>query len=125
MDLNIHRGLHDWFETDITEFNPPHQFLLWHDRAVFHFLTDKSDRRKYVNILKRALLPGGHLIITVFAISGPEKCSGLDIVQYDTSKLTAELGNEFALLEERNETHVTPANKEQAFTYFHFVIKNT
>jgi SAM-dependent methyltransferase len=114
----------DWFETDITEFNPPHQFLFWHDRAVFHFLTDESDRRKYVSVLKRALLPGGHIIIAAFAIGGPEKCSGLDIVQYDASKLSAELGDEFQLLDERNEIHVTPANKQQAFTYFHFVKEN-
>jgi SAM-dependent methyltransferase len=113
----------DWFETDITEFNPPNQFLLWHDRAVFHFLTDESDRRKYVSVLKRALLPGGHVVIAAFAIGGPEKCSGLDIVQYDASKLSAELGDEFQLLDERNEIHLTPSQTEQAFTYYHYVNK--
>jgi len=113
----------DWFETDITGFIPPQRYKLWHDRAVFHFLVDQSDRRKYVSVLKRALLPGGHVIIAAFAIGGPEKCSGLDIVQYDSPKLSAELGDEFQLLEQRNELHVTPADREQPFTYYHFVKK--
>ena len=113
----------EWFEADITEFDPPHAFTLWHDRAVFHFLTDESDRRKYVNVLKRALRPGGRLIIAAFAIGGPEQCSGLQVVQYDSSRLKAELGEEFELVEERDEVHITPANKEQRFTYFRFVRK--
>ena len=63
----------EWFEADITEFQSPHPFLLWHDRAVFHFLTEPQDRIKYVNALNQALLPGGHVIIAAFAIGGPEK----------------------------------------------------
>ena len=59
-----------WYEADITEFIPPHQFSLWHDRAVFHFLTDKPDREKYAEVLNLALRPGGHLIIAAFAIGG-------------------------------------------------------
>lgn len=111
----------EWIDADITEFTPTHQFHVWHDRAVFHFLTDRSDRKKYVNTLEQALLPGGHLIIAAFAIGGPEKCSGLDIVQYDFPKLIAELGDGFRLVEEREEIHVTPSDKEQKFMYFHFV----
>lgn len=110
----------EWYEGDITEFEPPHQFALWHDRAVFHFLTKKSDRKKYVDILKRALLPGGHLILMAFAIDGPRKCSGLDIVQYDTDKLMAELAGGFELIETGCEVHITPVGKEQKFAYFHF-----
>jgi len=113
----------EWIEADITEFNTPHIYSLWHDRAVFHFLTDESDRRKYVSALTHALKAGGHLIIAAFAIGGPDKCSGLEIVQYDSSKLQAELGEEFELLEERNETHTTPAKKEQKFIYFRFIRK--
>jgi SAM-dependent methyltransferase len=108
----------EWFEADITDFTAPHPFALWHDRAVFHFLTEAEDRRKYVKSLKMALRPGGHLIIAAFAIGGPEQCSGLDIVQYDKEKLMAELGEGFELIEERNEVHITPANKEQQFMYF-------
>jgi ubiquinone/menaquinone biosynthesis C-methylase UbiE len=111
----------EWIESDITQFDAPHQFSLWHDRAVFHFLTDQSDRKSYVKAIKRALRPGGHLIIAAFAIGGPEKCSGLDIVQYDADKLIAELGEDFELVEERDETHITPANKEQKFMYFRFI----
>lgn len=113
----------NWLESDITEFSPSHKFTLWHDRAVFHFLTDESDRRKYVSALTQALKVGGHLIIAAFAIGGPDKCSGLEIVQYDASKLKAELGEEFELLEERNEIHITPTNKEQKFVYFRFIRK--
>ena len=111
----------EWIEADITQFDAPHQFSLWHDRAVFHFLTDQSDRKSYVKAIKRALRPHGHLIIAAFSIGGPEKCSGLEIVQYDSEKLKAELGDGFELLEERDETHITPANKEQKFMYFRFI----
>lgn len=111
----------EWLEADITEFTAPHQFSLWHDRAVFHFLTDQSDRKSYVRSLTQALRPGGHLIIAAFDIGGPEKCSGLEIVQYDSEKLIAELGAGFKLLEEREELHITPASKQQKFKYFRFV----
>jgi len=110
----------EWFETDITQFISPHKFSVWHDRAVFHFLTDKSDRESYVNALRNSLKPGGHLIIAAFSIGGPVKCSGLEIVQYNSEKLILELGKEFELVEERNELHITPANKEQKFTYYFF-----
>lgn len=110
-----------WYEEDITRFVPAQPFSLWHDRAVFHFLTDKSDRNRYVEILKHALEPGGHLIIAAFAIGGPTKCSNLDVVQYDAEKLMAELGEEFELVEDINEIHLTPANKQQKFAYFRFI----
>ncbi len=112
-----------WLETDVTSFEPSSQFDLWHDRAVFHFLTDAGDRRRYVATLKRALKPGGHLIVAAFAIGGPLQCSNLDIVQYDAQKLSAELGQEFRLVEEAGEVHITPAKKEQEFAYFRFVRK--
>ena len=111
----------EWYESDIIQFNAPHQFSLWHDRAVFHFLANKSDRNNYVEALINALRPGGHAIIAAFAIGGPEKCSGLDIVQYDAAKLVAELGGDFELVEERSEVHITPADKEQTFVYFRFI----
>lgn len=110
----------EWYESDITRFKAPHPFSLWHDRAVFHFLTDEADRKAYVKALKQALQPGGRLIIAAFAIGGPEKCSGLDIVQYDSDKIAAELGEEFKLIEVRHELHITPAGNEQKFMYFHF-----
>lgn len=113
----------EWFEADITEFTPPHQFSLWHDRAVFHFLSEEEDRKKYINTLKKSLRPNGHLIIAAFAIGGPTQCSGLQIVQYDSPKLESELGDEFKLVEERNEIHITPDEKEQKFAFFRFIRK--
>lgn len=110
-----------WIESDITGYKPQRQFALWHDRAVFHFLTDPVDRKAYVNALKRALMPESHLIIASFAIGGPEKCSGLPIVQYDADKLLGELGPEFQLMEQRTETHVTPAQRTQKFAYFRLI----
>ena len=109
-----------WYETDVTCFKPPHRFALWHDRAVFHFLTNRADRESYINVLKQALEPRGHLIIMTFAIDGPRKCSGLDIVQYDADKLTAELGPGFKLVESGHQIHHTPAGKQQKFAYFRF-----
>ena len=114
----------EWYEADVTEFNPPHRFSLWHDRAVFHFLTESSDRRDYVATLDRSLQAGGHLIIAAFAIGGPERCSGLDIVQYDAGKLSAELGPAFKLVEQSAELHQTPGGKSQQFSYFHFTREN-
>ena len=111
----------EWYEADITEFIPPHTFSLWHDRAVFHFLTDKSDRVRYIKALNLSLRPGGHLIIAAFAIGGPEKCSGLDIVQYDALKIAAELGEGYELVAHRDELHITPTSSEQQFSYYHFV----
>ena len=110
----------EWFEADVTCFSPPHRFSLWHDRAVFHFLTEKTDRDRYLGVMKKTLEPDGHLIIMAFAIDGPTKCSGLDIVQYDANKLTAELGPGFELLETGHEVPVTPSGNEQKFAYFRF-----
>jgi SAM-dependent methyltransferase len=115
----------EWIEADITQFKPPHQFSLWHDRAVFHFLTEASDRKLYVDVLKNSLRSSGHLIIAAFAIGGATRCSGLEIVQYDSRKMLAELGEDFELTAERTEIHITPANKEQKFAYFHFIKKST
>lgn len=108
----------EWYETDVTQFKAPHPFNLWHDRAVFHFLTATEDRQRYLEVLKRTLVPGGHVIIAAFAIGGPTRCSGLEIVQYDAAKLSAELGPNFHLEEHQTEIHLTPSGKEQLFGYF-------
>ena len=120
MRLGEKAGAVSWIESDVTAFSPDTQVALWHDRAVFHFLTDAADRQSYVGALKKALRLGGHLILASFAIGGPEKCSGLPIVQYDAPKLEAELGADFKLIEERTEEHLTPAQRVQKFAYFHF-----
>jgi SAM-dependent methyltransferase len=113
----------EWIEADITEFVPSHPFGLWHDRAVFHFLTETDDRKRYVETLKQALARGGHVVLAAFAIGGPTRCSGLDIVQYDAAGLMAQLGPEFELIEQASETHLTPAKKAQLFCYFRLLRK--
>ena len=113
-----------WVESAIGDYKPAHPFDLWHDRAVFHFLTEPSDRRRYREVLHHSLRPGGHLIMASFAKGGPRKCSGLDIVQYDADALTAELGQEFRLIEQDHEVHRTPSGTEQDFAYFHFIRKS-
>lgn len=110
-----------WIEADVTTFQPPQAYKFWHDRAVFHFLTETRDRAHYVQVLKAALLPKSYVMISTFAVDGPKKCSGLDVVQYDAPQLCAQLGDGFELLEIQHERHVTPKQVEQKFTYFLFV----
>ncbi len=109
-----------WLEADITRFGPARPYALWHDRAAFHFLSEAEDRARYVGALERSLLPNAHVIIAAFAVGGPEKCSGLNVRQYDAERLRAELGAGFTLLEEQAEDHLTPTGKRQAFRYFRF-----
>ena len=109
-----------WHHGDVTRYSLPEQYSLWHDRAVFHFLVDPSDRRAYVTSLRQGLRPQGHLILATFAVGGPTKCSGLDVAQYDTQKITTELGQNFRLIETLEELHQTPAGVEQLFSYFWF-----
>lgn len=107
-----------WFEADVTSFIPPRRFAIWHDRAVFHFLTSQRDRWRYMATLRRTLHPGGTAIIATFAPEGPSRCSGLHVMQYDEDRILAALGPGFRLAEVRRETHVTPRGREQRFIYF-------
>lgn len=110
-----------WLEADITKapLESDH-YDLWHDRAVFHFLTNPADRKKYADLLKRSLKTNGHVIISTFSLKGPLKCSGLEIVRYGPQTLHAELGKEFKLIESQEEEHPTPFGTTQAFVYCHF-----
>ena len=110
-----------WIENDITRFAPSVRYGLWHDRAVFHFLTEAEDRRCYREVLEAAMAPEGQVIIGTFAPGGPERCSGLPIVQYDAAQMQEALGDKFVLLETRSETHRTPAGKDQLFNFFRLV----
>jgi len=110
----------EWKVEDVTNFVSTNKYDIWHDRAVFHFLTTKDDREKYKQVLESSIKTGGCVIIAAFSIGGPKKCSGLDIVQYDAVKLKNELGNNFTFIEERRENHITPAGKEQKFGYYVF-----
>ncbi len=96
---------------------PTSTFAVWHDRAVFHFLTDAEERAAYVAQVRRALRPGGHLIIATFAEDGPMRCSGLDVARYSPAALHGVFGSEFRHLESRREMHTTPSGGQQAFTY--------
>jgi ubiquinone/menaquinone biosynthesis C-methylase UbiE len=109
----------EWLAADITELPLPGRcYDLWHDRAVFHFLTEREDRRRYLANLRRSLKPGGHVILCTFAEDGPQRCSGLDTVRYGADSLAAELGPGFRLVRTTREHHQTPRGKEQLFRYF-------
>jgi len=106
-----------WVAGDITAIEDLGKFDVWHDRAVFHFLTDPGDRRKYVALAERSIPLGGHLVVGTFALNGPEKCSGLLVERYDGEKLDAEFGPHFARARVVAETHITPWGKPQQFNY--------
>lgn len=106
-----------WIEADVTAVNSVGEFDLWHDRAVFHFLTAADDRRRYVELSRRTIPPGGHLVMGTFAEGGPTKCSGLDVCRYDSRSLGAELGEAFSLVSEATETHLTPWGSSQEFFF--------
>jgi len=110
----------DWIVADVTTWQPPKTYDVWHDRAAFHFLTDPRDRAAYVERLRSAVAPGGHVIIATFAPDGPEKCSGLPVQRHDSASLAAELGPEFELVETRREVHHTPWDSTQAFQFSRF-----
>lgn len=107
-----------WLAGDILQVElPPQHFALWHDRAVFHFLTGQQDRQRYVQRLLQALRPDGRAIIATFADDGPTQCSGLPVMRYNADQLAAELGPQFHLLQHERQTHITPAGKEQRFLF--------
>ena len=108
----------EWMAADITDvYLPENRFDVWHDRAVFHFLTDAEDRRKYVELVMRSLKPGGHVIVASFGPQGPQKCSGLDVVRYSPESIHDEFGSSFELVDSLGETHNTPFGTTQEFTY--------
>lgn len=107
----------DWFVGDVLEADIQPGFQLWHDRAVFHFLTDAEDRHRYGERLRGSLAPGGHAIVATFAPDGPEECSGLPVRRYDAPSLADELGEDFRLVDRRREEHTTPWGSTQAFQY--------
>jgi SAM-dependent methyltransferase len=94
-----------------------HRFDVWHDRAVFHFLTSAEDRAAYVRQVAHAVKPGGHVIVATFGPEGPSRCSGLETVRYHPESLHAQFGPTFHLVEHRSELHQTPMGTTQQFTY--------
>ena len=110
----------DWIVADVTTWEPSGPYDLWHDRAAFHFLTEPIDRDAYVARLKKAVRPGGHVIIATFALDGPERCSGLPIVRYDPEGLASTLGPAFEPVDSREHDHLTPSGKTQRFQFSRF-----
>jgi 2-polyprenyl-3-methyl-5-hydroxy-6-metoxy-1,4-benzoquinol methylase len=117
-DMAVHV---QWIEADITQTDLlPSSIDVWHDRAVFHFLTTADDRRAYIDAMLHSLKPEGHVIMATFAEDGPIQCSGLPIVRYTAEKLYAEIGDCFSLVKSIKEAHQTPTGSVQQFIYCHF-----
>jgi SAM-dependent methyltransferase len=107
-----------WLNADVlTAELPSAAFDVWHDRAVFHFLTAVADRARYVAQVRHAVRPGGYVLVATFAEDGPTRCSGLDVARYSPDALHAEFGGDFKLVEHRREEHATPSGARQAFSY--------
>ena len=118
--LGARAGGVEWLEADVRKIDPPCRFDLWHDRAAFHFLVKKRERQAYMETLRRALAKDGQAIIATFAADGPARCSGLAVARYDAAGMSEAMGAEFELVEQVDETHVTPSKAEQRFSYFRF-----
>lgn len=115
--IGNNEGSVNWIVSDATKWEPDDLYDIWHDRAVFHFLTDSADQAAYVQNLKRALKVGGHLIIGTFALDGPEKCSGLPVMRHSPETLQNLFGKEFTLIESRKHQHQTPFQTVQNFQF--------
>jgi SAM-dependent methyltransferase len=108
----------EWLVGDITQARLPEQaYDIWHDRAVFHFLTAPQHRRAYIAAVRRAVRPGGHIIVATFADDGPLECSGLPVQRYSPSELHTEFGEKFTLVHHEREEHQTPFGTKQRFVY--------
>jgi SAM-dependent methyltransferase len=111
-----------WITADITRAElPAAGYDIWHDRAVFHFLTRPADRARYVAQVLKSVKPGGHVIVAAFGPGGPLQCSGLNVVRYAPDALHAEFGASFRLLGHETEIHHTPTGGEQEFVYCYCV----
>jgi len=106
-----------WLVADITEWKPPRSYQVWHDRAVFHFLTDPGQQDAYLAALRAGTHAGSAIIMATFALDGPEKCSGLPVQRYSPPLLAERLGSTFKLVDQAAETHKTPGGAEQRFQY--------
>jgi ubiquinone/menaquinone biosynthesis C-methylase UbiE len=107
-----------WIVGDVTKIElEPQRYDVWHDRAVFHFLTEAQSRIAYLAQVNRAVKPGGYVLVATFGPEGPKKCSGLDVVRYDAESLHGEFGRRFRLVESATELHTTPFGTTQQFLY--------
>jgi len=109
-----------WIEADVTSAWSLKPMDIWHDRAVFHFLTTPGERARYKQHLLETLKPGGSAIVATFALDGPEQCSGLPVERYSPESLAQELGQAFELRDARAHVHTTPWGSAQSFQYSRF-----
>ncbi len=105
-----------WVSADVTTWEPGRTFDVWHDRAVFHFLTDAADQQRYVQTATAAVRPGGRLFLRTFALDGPERCSGLLVERYDGAALAERFSEGFVLVASVASDHLTPGGAAQRFT---------
>lgn len=114
-----------WIVGDITQAElPVHRYDFWHDRAVFHFLTEEEDRRRYVAQVRHALKPGGHIVVATFGPEGPQRCSGLPVARYSPQGIHDKFGIQFAKIGSADEVHQTPWGSEQEFVYCYCRLKS-
>jgi trans-aconitate methyltransferase len=111
-DVPVH-----WLVHDVVDWNPPQQYAVWHDRAVFHFLVDAAQRRRYVELAAQSVRAGGSAIIATFAPDGPEQCSGLPVRRWSAEALAAAFGHRFELVWSDSIVHTTPSGGAQPFTW--------
>jgi len=115
--LDDRAGLVEWVAADILHYSPAHQWDIWHDRAVFHFLLDPSDRDRYVETVRKTLAPSAHMVVATFGPEGPIRCSGLDVMRHSPNSLSEAFSPDFELVDNQTEIHRTPAQKDQQFLY--------
>lgn len=114
-----------WIVGDVTRLELPEQrYEFWHDRAVFHFLTEQEDRERYISKVRHTLKPGGHIVVATFGPDGPERCSGLPVARYSPEGIHGQFGNQFAKIGSDGELHHTPWGSEQEFVYCYCRLKS-
>jgi SAM-dependent methyltransferase len=123
--LGDRASLVKWVVGDATRLAlEPGSFDFWHDRAVFHFLSEEDDRRRYVELVRQALKPGGHIVVATFGPNGPERCSDLIVRRYSGDGIHDEFGGDFQKVGELTEVHHTPSGKPQEFVYCYCLLRH-
>ena len=113
----------NWIVSDVLDFSPIKEYAVWHDRAVFHFLRDEKDIKKYINILLKSLTQKGNLILGTFAEDGPTRCCALDVRRYSFQNFENLLSKYFTIIKTQNVVHKTPFNTEQSFNFIQAIKK--
>ncbi|HEY9002233.1 MAG TPA: class I SAM-dependent methyltransferase [Mucilaginibacter sp.] len=109
-----------WIVKDVTDFNPDQKYGLWHDRATFHFLINKEEQNRYLEIVHRYLTPDGYMVLSTFSEEGPEKCSGLPVQQYSENSLPDLFAKYFEKIKCFTKMHITPFHAIQSFVFCSF-----